>query len=186
MIHTIERVPNDGFHDSGEILFRSPSKNDLLLLSLGLILFAPVCFYRGVPHDNAAIFAVVSFLVGLLVLVWSRIACEVVFRKRAQVAEVKWLGFGINLATHSFRYAALQISVRIVYGSGSGPRGGGSPVPRAWLSLRAGNSVFLFDRPLGVAVSEKDIPLLAYELGMPVAARDDMADTISPSRDDSL
>src|ERR1035437_1573758 len=163
MDHLIERFAENGFRGQDEVLFRSLGKNDVLLLSAALIAFAPMCYFKGMPHDSAALVSVGSFFLGIMLLVWGGTKCELTFRRKLRAVEVRWFILGISASVHEYKFEQLRFFIRWKAGI-SGWRNVTISTPRPWLAMTTARAVFLFQRPPGVIVSEIDIPLLLCEL----------------------
>lgn len=178
MDHFIERIPGDGFRRHEEVLFRSRGKRDVICLALVLIALAPISYFKGVPHDAATTFAVCAALAGTAALILASTKYELRFRRNVRTLEVKWFVLGAEMSVRESKFDELKFFVRW-WAPASGSGAGGA---EAMLAVKSLETVFLFPRPQGSLISEKDIPLLLYELGVSAG----LPNPLSPAQQDDV
>jgi hypothetical protein len=182
MVHFIERAPEDGFRSQDAVLYRLPMKRDVLLASVVCLVFAPVCFFKGLPHESARVVAVGATFLGIASLAWGGISCELTFWKTTQILAIRWTFLGVEISARECKFESLRVFVRWWSGFLWGKSGGTVSASRPWLALSAAETIFLFPRPARGVVEEQDIPLLLYELGMSASLPNQTTEPDSLSR----
>lgn len=178
MDHYIERIPGDGFRRHEEVLFRTRGKGDVLCVAVLLIALAPISYFKGVPHDSATTFAVCSALAGVVSLILASTKHELTFKRKARTLEVRWFVLGAAISVQESKFDELKFFVRWW----TPARNSGAGETKAMLAVKDHGTVFLFPRPEGSFISEKDIPPLLDELGISAG----LPNPISPAQPDDV